>query len=407
MSMEVIYAREPFPDRWTKSVFLAGPTPRKGGPPSWRPEALRLLEALGYDGVVFVPEDRGLGGCAIAPESYKPQILWEDEGLRRADVIVFWVARDLTLVPKSDPSERDEMKMPAFTTNIEWGEYFDSGKVALGYPKGTPKVGYFETKAEWLRVPVAHDLEDTLKRALAMIGEGAPREGGETWIPIEIWRTPVFRRWHEAQKAAGNRLLSAKVEWTYRIGRSSERLLFWTLETEMRVEAEDRVVKGGLVIGRPDISVTILLGPDRGFNTVIAMIREFRPSAVTSDGCVHEAPGGSSWEDLTPVEIAAAEVSEEAGIVLTPTRFKHLGERQLLATSCAHRANVFVARLTTEELEKLRALEGRPLGRAREGERTWIEFTTYRTLFEKKDGKSRDVDYATIGMLYDAFYSLV
>lgn len=392
--MQIVYAREALPDRWTKSLFLAGPTPRKDGPDSWRPEALRLLESLGYDGVVFVPEDRDMNGCGVSPETYEPQIRWEDEAMRRADVIVFWVAREIE-------------KMPAFTTNIEWGEYFDSGKVALGWPEKAPKVGYFKTKAEWQQVPVAHALEETLKRALEMIGEGAPREGGETWIPISVWRTPVFRRWHAAQKAAGNTLLSARVHWTYRIGREKERLLFWAIETDMRVGAENRVVKDGLVIGRPDLSVTILLGPDRGFQTQVVMIREFRPAAITTDGCVHESPGGSSWEDLSPVEVAAAEVAEEAGIVLTPTRFKSLGQRQLLSTLCAHRADVFMARLTGEELEKLRRLEGRPLGREREGERTYVEFTTYRELFEGKSALSRDLDYATLGMLYSAFYTLV
>lgn len=411
--MQVVYAREPFPDRWTKSVFLAGPTPRKGGPPSWRPEALRILEAAGYDGVVFVPEDRDMNGCVMNPENYDAQILWENEGLNRADAILFWVPRDLAIdLPEDLPpgtktlDVKDLLKFPAFTTNVEWGKWFDSGKVALGYPKDAPKMGYLKAEATLVRAPVAKTLEETARAALGLIGEGALREGGETHVPIDVWRTPIFQRWHSAQKAAGNRLLSADVQWTYRIGRERERLLFWTLETQMYVAAEKRVVKDGLVIGRPDVSVTILLGPDHGYNTEIVLIREFRPSAVTSDGYVREPPGGSSWEDLTPVEIAAAEVAEEAGIVLTHSRFKPLAERQLLATLCPHRANVFVARLTKEELQKLRALQGRPLGRERDRERTWVEFTTFRDLFEAKEARSRDVDYATLGMLYSAFYML-
>lgn len=395
MPMHVVYAREPFPDRWTKSVFLAGPTPRDASTPSWRPEALRLLEAAGYDGVVFVPEDRDITGCAINPENYGPQIQWEDEGLQRADVIVFWVARDLKA-------------MPAFTTNIEWGEWFDSGKVALGYPEKTPKVGYFRAKAEWLGIPIRHTLEATVAQAVSMLGGGALREGGETHVPLEIWRTDIFRRWHATQKAAGNELLKARVLWTYRIGRDRERLFFWALETDMRVGAEGRVVKDGIVLGRPDVSATVLFGKDRGFNTEVALIREFRPSAATSDGCVREPAGGSSWEKLSPAEVAVSEAFEEAGIKLELSKLKDLGDRQLMPTLSAHRARVYVARLKDEEMGRLKDLGGRPLGRPREGERTWVEVRTIRQLLDQHEGLvPNDVDWSTLGMVLYAFYKFV
>lgn len=55
--MEVIYALEDMPDTFTKSIFLAGPTPRnKDEVESWRPDALKILEDKGFDGVVFIPE---------------------------------------------------------------------------------------------------------------------------------------------------------------------------------------------------------------------------------------------------------------------------------------------------------------------------------------------------------------
>lgn len=408
MPMQVVYAREPFPDRWTKCVFLAGPTPRKGGPPSWRPEALRILEDLGYEGVVLVPEDRDVNGCAITPENYEPQILWEHEGLNRSDAVIFWVARDLSLVPKKKPDDRDEMKMPGFTTNIEWGEWFDSGKVALGYPKETPKVGYYRTKAAWLKLPIAHDLRGTIGRALAIVGDGADRQGGETHVPIEIWRTPIFQRWHAAQKKAGNELLRARVLWTYRIGRDKERLFFWALETDMRVGAEGRVVKDGIVLGRPDVSATVLFGRDRGFNTEVVLIREFRPSAATSDGHVREPAGGSSWDDLAPIEVAAAEAVEEAGVALTPSRLKDLGDRQLMPTLSAHRARVYVVRLTGAELQRLKDRGDVPFGREREGERTWVEVRTIRQLLDQEAGlMPNDVDWSTLGMVLYAFYKFV
>jgi hypothetical protein len=52
--MEVVYTGEEMPEKFTKSIFLAGPTPRnKEEQESWRPDALRILEDKGFDGVVF------------------------------------------------------------------------------------------------------------------------------------------------------------------------------------------------------------------------------------------------------------------------------------------------------------------------------------------------------------------
>jgi len=51
--MEVVYAPEAPPSQFTKSIFLAGPSPRDPAQPNWRPEALAALEAMGYDGVVL------------------------------------------------------------------------------------------------------------------------------------------------------------------------------------------------------------------------------------------------------------------------------------------------------------------------------------------------------------------
>lgn len=419
--MQVVYAREQFPTNWSKSIFLAGPTPRSqaSSVSSWRPEALRLLVSLGYDGVVFVPEDRDTSGCGVDPENYEPQIAWEDEGLRRADVILFWVPRDLSLnlpsdtdidtTPSPDGSRRVDLKdllsMPAFTTNIEWGAWFESGKVALGYPEKAPKMGYFHTKAKWLNLPIKHTLKETIERALTMIGDGAAREGGETHVPIEVWRTPAFQRWHAAQKLAHNVLLSARVLWTYWIGSERERLFFWAIETEMFIVAENRIIKDGVVLGRPDVSVTVLLGPDRGFNTEVVLIREFRPSAVTSDGFVHEPAGGSSWDDVEPAEVARAEAEEETGVSVPRSQFRDLGERQVMPSLSSHRAHSYIARLNKQQLEALRSRVGRPLGGPRDRDRTWVEFHTLRSLFEAKEVGSCDVDWSTLGMIFFGFYS--
>jgi hypothetical protein len=39
-----------------KGIFLAGPSPRNNNVISWRKEALKILEELNHQGMVFVPD---------------------------------------------------------------------------------------------------------------------------------------------------------------------------------------------------------------------------------------------------------------------------------------------------------------------------------------------------------------
>jgi hypothetical protein len=144
--MHVIYALERIPP----SMFLAGPTPREDHPvPSWRPEALKILEELGYDGSVCVPESRD----GKFEWEYDSQINWETAGLMSAGVIVFWVPRD-------------PVALPAFTTNIEFGMHLASRKILLGWPEDAYKMSFFKKKAEEYNIPVFHDLRALLNRAV-------------------------------------------------------------------------------------------------------------------------------------------------------------------------------------------------------------------------------------------------
>lgn len=58
--MQIVYAQEKYPHELTlsKSIFIAGPTPRDESTKSWRPEAIKYLEDIGYDGTVYIPEAR-------------------------------------------------------------------------------------------------------------------------------------------------------------------------------------------------------------------------------------------------------------------------------------------------------------------------------------------------------------
>ena len=110
-----------------KSIFLAGPTPRGEDAISWRSEACEILEKLGFDGVVYVPEY-----STWKPKAdYVDQAMWEREALTSATVILFWVPRKLP-------------EMAAFTTNVEFGYWLHSGKVIYGRPDDASKTKYLD-----------------------------------------------------------------------------------------------------------------------------------------------------------------------------------------------------------------------------------------------------------------------
>jgi len=133
-------------DRCMKSVFLAGPSVRgeKTRTP-WRQEAIWLFQARKFGGELYVPEPF----C----DDYQAQIDWEAEHLERADLILFWIPRDLET-------------LPGFTTNVEFGEWMKSGKVLLGAPSDAPKMRYLFAKARKYDVLCFHSLEAMVETAV-------------------------------------------------------------------------------------------------------------------------------------------------------------------------------------------------------------------------------------------------
>lgn len=139
--------------RGKKSIFLAGPTPRGKEVVSWRVEAVKKLEELGFDGVVFVPEY-----STWKPKAdYVEQASWEREALTEATIILFWL-------PRSIPD------MPAFTTNVEFGYWLHSKKVIYGRPDGAPKTKYLDWlyKTDYDEEPF-NDLNKLLEYAVEKI----------------------------------------------------------------------------------------------------------------------------------------------------------------------------------------------------------------------------------------------
>jgi len=377
----VVHANETPPESWDAAVFLAGPLPRSADVPAWNREAASLLqERWRKDGrlVVFTPELRE-GVLA----DYTGQVEWEHRWLHAADVILFWVPRDLTT-------------MPAFTTNIEWGAWYDSGKVVFGAPAAAPKNEYLLHLAETQGVPIADTLAGAADAALAMVGDGARREGGERSVPLLVWRTDSFQTWYGAQRTAGNTLMDARVEWTFRVGPDRAVVHYWAAHVQVHVAAEDRVKSNEVVLARPDAMQVLLYRPGASLDaTVVVLVREFRSPAATADGFVHELPGGSG-DETEPAVQAAAEVQEETGLAIAAERLRPVGVRQVSATVSTHRAHLFAAEITEAELAWLRDHEGTPNG-AGDTERTWIEIAAYGDI--RKHGLA---DWATLGMIAQA-----
>lgn len=388
--MEVVYAGEEMPEKFSKSIFLAGPTPRnKEEQESWRPDALRILEDKGYDGVVFVPESRN----GEFKHSYDDQVEWEETYLNVADCIVFWVPRDI------EPDSKGYPKMAAFTTNVEFGVWQSSGKIVFGAPSKATKNGYLKYYAEKYNVPVADSLIETLDNAMEMLEDGAGREGGERYVPLFIWKLDSFQNWYRAQTEAGNRLEEARLLYSFR-PRYKSFVFLWILHAKVYVASEDRVKDNEFVLARPDISsVCLYHKTSAGFpaswkDIEVVLVREFRTPAATENGFILELPGGSSVKDSNPEETAAEEVHEELGLYIEPSRLRLWGERQLAGTLSAHKSTLFAAEINSEELEWLKSQKDIAHGKEEDTERTFIEIHPVSQLVN-----SELIDWTTLGQI--------
>lgn len=384
--MRTYYAREDFPASCTSSVFLAGPTPRSSEVESWRPQALEFLADLDID-VVLIPEDRS----GEFRGEYVDQVEWEEEALNRADVILFWIPRDLDT-------------MPAFTSNVEFGVWARSGKVVYGRPDDSPKNRYLDHYAE----KYGHGIHSTLEAAcLAVEGrihdwyQNGNRQGnvppvrteGECRVPLHVWSTPQFQSWYADMKAAGNRLDGFRVLWAF-FPRSNPVVPFcWVAHADVWIAREQRSKTNEFVIGRPDIFCVALMNGQE-----IVYVREFRSPVSNLTGYVHELPGGSSKPGQDGLAAAREELREETGLDIEERRFKLVGTRQIAATILSHKATLYRVQLSDGEADRIArtSLERGYFGAADDSELTWPEITT----FEKVEGLP--FDWSMIGMVAEA-----
>ncbi|MEV6350073.1 hypothetical protein [Actinoplanes sp. NPDC051851] len=228
----IVYANEEPPEAWDGSLFIAGPMPRTTDVPSWRPEAIKVVEEA-WTGpgelVVFVPEPRD--GKPLKYDHYT----WEDRWLAIVDVILFWVPRDM-------------QQMPGLTTNVEFGRWEDSGRVVLGAPLDAVHVGYLRECATRNGAPVATRLDEAAAAAITLIGKGSPRSGVDRQIPLLIWSHPDFQAWLSAQHQAGREILAARILW---IQQNEDRTpIRWVMSVRVRsdqmAESKEFVTFGSL-----------------------------------------------------------------------------------------------------------------------------------------------------------------
>ena len=289
-----------------------------------------------------------------------------------SDCIVFYVDRNLDT-------------MPAFTTNHEHGEWFQSGKVIFGAPNHAPKNRYLQLKGKRFGVPQAETLEETLRLAVAMVGKGTLRTSGERYVPLQIWNTPTFQSWYADLKAAGNRLDWARVEWTWRFPPDYNFVFYWILQVDVFLPKENRSKWNEVVIARPDVS-TIVLYRHRNMITLakVAIVREFRSPVSNTDGYVWESAGGSSFKTDDPLLRAVEEVHEETGLVVSRDQIRQHKARQLAATMSAHKAHLFSVALTEEQLSWLENQKGRVFGVEEDTERTYVDVVSVHELMKTR-----------------------
>lgn len=116
-------------------VFLAGPTVRGNQThlTSWRHEAIELFKEKKFIGSIVVPE---FMSKTESDKGKKWIPLWEFNGLKRADCVLFWIPRTRELI--------------GLTTNWELGFWQgkEPEKVVFGRPDTAYRIGYLDTMWE-------------------------------------------------------------------------------------------------------------------------------------------------------------------------------------------------------------------------------------------------------------------
>lgn len=335
---QAVCAPEPVPASFSASVFLycagrdPGPAAAPPGDPGGNgshggkadPAPSLLLQALdhfgreGFDGVVLSPGD--------PPRvAHDPLATWQDEALRMSDVL---------LLCAGSAAEGAEL-------GALWGEWQSTGRVVVFAPPPPPgdKDSLIVRSALRLRAPVGRTLAEAVRHTVGLLRGGVVRRGGERAVPLMLWKSPSFQSWYRALRRAGHRLDDALVEWTYRSRGGGRPPLLWAMRPRVYIPSERRHKAGEVVIGRTDVSATVLYhrprprdgAPADWRDTVVVLVREFRSAVRNGTGFGLMLPGGSaaqaSEREQDPRRTALKEIVEETGLNLSPSSWSRWGSR--------------------------------------------------------------------------------
>lgn len=343
MKFNIVFADQEIPKEITKSIFLAGPSPRTKDIFDWRHEALSLFEKNEFNGTIFipVPKNRFYGNEDSTDWTYDNQVEWECNARNVSDTILFWVPRDI------------KNGMPAFTTNIEFGEDLHSGKIIYGRPDNAEKCRYLDKRIVEIKEKIHNSLNTLVEQSVLKLGQGSYRFSGEVFIPLFIWYSEQFQSWYNQLKENGNKLVYAKV--LHHVKFSNGYLFSFILSVNVWVEEEQRFKTNEFIFSRKDIS-SIIPFYKEGSQTFVVLVKEFRSSVRNEKGMVYELPGGSALQpNVHPQQNAQHELLEETGIYIEDiNRFQFVKNKQLCATLSSHHSYLYKVELTNEEFNSVK-----------------------------------------------------
>lgn len=384
MKFNIVFADQPIPQKIEKSIFLAGPSPRTKDIFDWRHDALSLFEKNGFDGTIFipVPKERFFGKDDSPNWTYDNQVEWECKARNVSDIILFWLPRDI------------KNGMPAFTTNIEFGEDIHSGKIIYGRPDNAEKCRYLDKRIIEIKEKVFNQLDELIQYGIAKLGKGSIRIDGEVNVPLFIWESEQFQGWYSSLKNNGNKLVDAKL--LHHVKFSNGYLFSFILWVNVWVEKEQRFKSNEFIFSRKDISVILPYYKENN-ETYFISVKEFRSPLRNNSGLVYELPGGSALKPgVNPLVNAQHELSEEIGLHVDDiSRFKYVDTKQICATLSSHVSALFKIELTKNEFELIKKTisEKQTFGLQEDTEIIYLE------IINSKEIMKYPFDFSMIGMI--------